>query len=55
MIDLKTGIIEFDGVRITPQTTVEDLKQYGEDVIDINERGNGRANATLKNGYQIMG
>ena len=41
MINLNTGVIEIDGVVITPTSSLKDFEKYG-DKVDIHNRGNGR-------------
>ena len=47
MIDLKTGIMEFNGVVIKPHCMIKDFEKYGPDKIDINNLGNGRGIISL--------
>ena len=35
MIDLKTGIVEIEGVVMGPDSKLEDFKKYGADLVDV--------------------
>ena len=47
MINLNTGELNFNEVKITPNMKIADFLQYNESVINIYNRGNGRAIITL--------
>ena len=48
MIDLKTGIVEFNGIVIEPHCMIKDFEKYGPDKVKIQDCGDGRAIISLK-------
>ena len=48
MIDLVTGNIELNGVIINPNVLLVDFEKYGEEIVHINNRGNGRGIVRFK-------
>lgn len=54
MINLNTGVIELDGIVITPKSTLKDFKKYRKKV-DIDDMGNGRGTVGLVNSFSSNG
>lgn len=42
MIDLKTGLVRINGITIGGKTVLADFEKYKDDLVHINDRGDGR-------------